>query len=98
MRASGRDLVLCVPEARRHLTEKAYADKLKAALENATGARLRLTFELAAADASLAEQGRRERADQKAKAEAEFRGEPFVRDTIARFDARIRPDSIKRVP
>ena len=30
-------------------------------------------------------------------AEAAFRNEPFVRDVVARFDATIKPDSIKRV-
>ena len=29
--------------------------------------------------------------------EAAFRGEPFVQDVLARFDAKIRPDSIKPV-
>ena len=90
--------MLALPEAQRHLTDKAYADKLKAALDEATGGKLRLAFELASgADASLAAQERRERAEQKAKTEAAFRDEPFVRDVVARFDARINPDSIKPV-
>ena len=98
VRCTGRDLVLAVPEAQRHLTDKAYADKLRAALDDATGAKVRLTFELASsAEASLAAQARRERADQKAKTEAAFREEPFVREVVARFDATINPDSIKRV-
>ena len=49
------------------------------------------------AEASLAAQERRERAEQKAKTEAAFRDEPFVRDVLARFDAKIKPDSIKPV-
>jgi DNA polymerase-3 subunit gamma/tau len=98
VRCTGRDLVLGVAEAQRHLTATAYADKLKAALDDATGVKVRLTFEIASsAEASLAAQARRERADQKAKAEAEFRDEPFVRDVVAKFDATIKPDSIKRV-
>ena len=98
VRCTGRELVLGVPEAQRHLTDKAYADKLRAALDSATGAKVRLSFEFASnADASLAAQARRERAEQKASAEAAFRDEPFVRDVVARFDATIKPDSIKRV-
>ena len=99
VRSTGRDLVLRVAEAQRHLTDKAYADKLRAALEGAIGGKLRLSFEVAVgAEASLAAQARRERAEQKAKVEAEFLGEPFVREVVARFDAKVRPDSIKRVP
>jgi DNA polymerase-3 subunit gamma/tau len=99
VRCSGRDLVLAVPETQRHLTDKAYADKLKAALDEATGIKVRLAFEVSStADASLAAQARRERAEQKARTEAQFRDEPFVRDVVARFDAKINPDSIKPVP
>jgi DNA polymerase III subunit gamma/tau len=98
VRCAGRDLVLGVPEAQWHLTDKAYADKLKAALDDATATKVRLTFEMTSnAEASLAAQARRERADQKAKTESTFREEPFVREVVARFDATIKPDSIKRV-
>jgi DNA polymerase-3 subunit gamma/tau len=98
VRCAGRELVLAVPEAQKHLTDKPYAEKLKAALEDATGMRLRVLFELAsAAEASLSAQMRRERAEQKAKAEAQFRAEPFVSEVIARFDAKVKPDSVKPV-
>jgi DNA polymerase-3 subunit gamma/tau len=98
LRGSARELVLAVPESQRHLTEKAYADKLKAALDEATGVKVRLTFELSgSADTSLAAQARRERAEQKAKTEAQFRDEPFVRDVVARFEATVNPHSIKPV-
>jgi len=98
VRCTGRELVLGIPQAQRHLTDNAYADKLRAALDSATGVKVRLSFEFASdADASLAAQARRERAEQKASAEAAFRNEPFVRDVVARFDATIKPDSIKRV-
>jgi DNA polymerase-3 subunit gamma/tau len=99
VRANAREVVLALPEAQRHLTDKAYVDKLVAALAEATGAKPRIVFELASsADHSLAAQDRRERADQKAKTEAAFRDEPFVRDVLARFSATIRPDSIKPDP
>ena len=98
LRCEGRELLLGLPEAQRHLTDRAYADKLRTAIEEATGAKLRITFEISStADSSLAAQERRERADEKARTEAAFRDEPFVRDVLTRFDARIRPDSIKPV-
>ncbi len=95
-RTEGRELVLAIPEAQRHLTERAFADKLRAALESALGGRVRLSFEtIAEAESSLAAQERRERTELKAKNEAAFREEPFVRDVLSRFDARVRPDSVK---
>jgi DNA polymerase-3 subunit gamma/tau len=95
---SGNVLTLALPAAQRHLADKAYADKLKAGLEHATGRKLMLAFEVGStAEASLAAQKQREQAEQKSKTEAEFRGEPFVRDLLERFDAKIRPDSIKPI-
>jgi DNA polymerase-3 subunit gamma/tau len=95
---AGNELVLAVPEASRHLTDKAYADKLKAALDEAFGRRMRLRFDVGgAATASLAVVEKRERAEAQSKTEAAFRDDPFVQDVLARFDARIKPDSIKPV-
>jgi DNA polymerase-3 subunit gamma/tau len=95
---AGNELVLAVPEASRHLTEKAYADKLKAALDEALGRRVRLRFDVGgAATASLAVLEKRERAESQSKTEAAFRDDPFVQDVLARFDAKIKPDSIKPV-
>ena len=71
-----------MPVAHKHLADKAYADKLKSALEQATGRRL-LAFEVGAAtETSLAATEKRERAEAKAKGEAAFRDEPFVRDLL----------------
>ena len=98
VRCEGRELVLGLPEAQRHLTDKSYVDKLKAALDDATGSKLRLSFELGSGvDASLAARDKRERAKQTAKTEATFRDEPFVREVLARFDAKIRPGSVKPI-
>ena len=53
----GNALTLALPAAHKHLADKVYADKLKAALEQATGRKLLLAFEVgAAAEASLAAQ------------------------------------------
>jgi len=93
---SGNEIVLAVPEAARHLTDKAYTDKLKTALDDALGRRIRLRFDVdATAGATLAAQEKRERAEAKAKTEAAFRDDPFVQDVLSRFDATIKPESIK---
>ena len=96
---NGNVLTLALAASHKHLADRNYADKLKLALEEDTGRRLLISFEVGAADQStLAGQERRERAEQKAKDEARFRDEPFVRDVLDRFEARIKPDSIKPVP
>jgi DNA polymerase III subunit gamma/tau len=94
----GNVLTLALPAAHKHLTDRAYSDKLKIALDQATGRKWLLAFEVGAvAESSLAAQEKRARSEQQAKTEAAFREEPFVRDVLERFDARIRPDSIKPV-
>ncbi len=98
IRIDGPLVVLAVPASHKHLVDPKYADKLRLALEQACGRKLKLAFEIAeVADASLAAQEKRERAEAKAKTEAAFRDEPFVRDVVARFDAKVRPDSVKPV-
>jgi len=95
---AGNVLTLALPVAHKHLADKTYSDKLKVALDSATGRKWLLAFEVGAqADSSLAAQEKRARSEQQAKTEAQFRAEPFVRDVLERFDATIRPDSIKPV-
>ena len=95
---AGNELVLAVSENARHLTDKPYADKLKAALEQALGKRVRLRFEVGeVADTTLAAQEKREREAARASTEAAFRDDPFVQDVLSRFDARIKPNSVKPV-
>ena len=92
---AGHALTLALPVAHKHLADKTYADKLKAALEQATGHRVLLAFEVgAAADSSLAATGKRERAEAQARGEAAFREEPFVRDLLAKFDGQVKTDTI----
>ena len=93
---AGNALTLALPAAYKHLADKAYSDKLKLALEQATGRKVLLAFEVGApAESSLAATEKRERAEANAKREAAFREEPFVRDLVAKFDGQVRTDSIK---
>jgi DNA polymerase-3 subunit gamma/tau len=92
----GNALSLAIPATHKHLADKAYADKLKAALEAATGRKLLLAFEIGeSSDGSLAAIARREREQARAEGEAAFRSEPFVRDLVARFDATVRVETIE---
>jgi DNA polymerase-3 subunit gamma/tau len=95
---AGNEFVLAVPEASRHLTDRAYADKLKLAIEQVLGRRVRLRFEIGGAAATtLAAQEKRERDAAQAKTDAAFRDDPFVQDVLSRFDARIKPNSVKPI-
>ena len=92
----GNALTLAVPAAQRHLADRAYADKLKLALDAATGRKWLLAFEIGeAGHASLAAQERRRRDEAQAAGEAAFRGEPFVRDLLQRFDGTVRVETIE---
>ena len=91
----GNAVALAIPASHKHLADRAYADKLKAALDAATGRKLLLAFEIGEpGDGSLAAQERRQRAQAKAEGEAAFRNEPFVRDLVERFNATVRTDTI----
>ncbi len=93
----GNTLTLALPASHKHLADKAYADKLGAVLERACGRRVMLAFEVGESTAgSLASQREREREEDKARTEAQFREEPFVREAMTRFGATVRPDTIKR--
>lgn len=95
---SGSEFVLALPEAARHLTDKPYSDALRLAIEQALGRRVRLRFEFGGvAESSLAAKEKRERDAEKAKTEAAFRDDPFVQDVLSRFEARIKPNSIKPI-
>src|SRR4051794_2187829 len=84
---AGNALTLALPASHKHLADKAYADKLKGALESAAGRKLLLAFEVGeSTDASLAARERRARDEAKANGEQAFREEPFVRDLLTRFD------------
>ncbi len=92
----GNALSLAIPASHKHLADKAYADKLKGALEAATGRKLLLAFEIGdSGEGSLAAAERRERAQARAEGEAAFRNEPFVRELVARFDATVKPETIE---
>jgi DNA polymerase III subunit gamma/tau len=93
---TGNEIILALPEGSRHLSAKTYVDKLRVALEAALGRRLRLRIDVAStASATLAAREKQERLEARAKTEAAFRDDPFVKDVLTRFEASIRPDSIK---
>ncbi|MFO1413995.1 MAG: hypothetical protein U1F10_08840 [Burkholderiales bacterium] len=96
---TGNALTLALPVAHKHLADKAYADKLKHALEQATGRKLLLAFEVGGpVEASLAANEKRERAQAQANGVAAFTEEPFVRELITRFDGQVGTDTVAPLP
>ncbi|MEO8630746.1 MAG: DNA polymerase III subunit gamma/tau [Betaproteobacteria bacterium] len=95
---AGERLFLMVPEAHRHLLEKPYRDKLQAALEEHFGRRLRLEFTLGQATGNTpAERDDQERqARQRIAIEAIDR-DPFVRELVENFDARVIDESVRPI-
>ena len=93
---AGAVVNLALPASHKHLADRAYSDKLKVALEQATGRRLILAFEVGeATPSSLAATERRARDERLERAQNDFRDEPFVRDLVDRFDGTVRTESIK---
>jgi DNA polymerase-3 subunit gamma/tau len=96
VREDGGRLELMVPEAHRHLLDQAYRDKLQAALEERYGRKLRLHFALGANSGNTpAELDDKERQARQRRAIETIEGDPFVREVVENFDARVLDDSIR---
>jgi DNA polymerase-3 subunit gamma/tau len=89
---------LRIARAHQHLLRGPHQERLKAALEQHLGAKLRLSIQVAddagASPAALASRDRRER---QAQAIAEIEQDPFVRELVETFDARVVDSTIKPV-
>ena len=89
---------LRVPHAQRHLNDRAYQDRLKAVLEQHLGAGIRLQIDVGAGNGNtLAEVRTRENEQRLSAAAAAIDGDPFVRDLVENFGARIMTSTIKPV-
>jgi len=87
---------LRVPEAHRHLLEKHYRDKLQGAVEEHFGRRVRLDFTLGEATGNTpAERADQERQIRQRGAIEAIDQDPFVRELVENFDARVIDGSIR---
>jgi DNA polymerase-3 subunit gamma/tau len=95
-RLDAQAIELRLPKAHERLLEKAYEERLKAALKKHFGLGVLISIGVGEANGSspsaLAE---RERERQQAKAIAEIEQDPFVRHLVENFDARVNENSIK---
>jgi DNA polymerase III subunit gamma/tau len=87
---------LRIPKMHEHLLDKPYPDRLRSALQQYFGAPLRVTISVGEEEgkspAAIAE---REREQRQAQAVAEIEQDPFVRELVENFDARIVESTIK---
>jgi DNA polymerase III subunit gamma/tau len=87
---------LRIARAHQHLLNGPHQDRLKAALEQHFGTKLRLAVQVAddagASPAALADRDRQQR---QAQATAEIEQDPFVRELMETFDARVVDSTIK---
>jgi DNA polymerase-3 subunit gamma/tau len=89
-RHEGTLFELVVPHAKGHLADRGYVDKLRAALEQHLGARISLKVAVGAAKGStVAEQESKRREDRQSAADQAVQGDPFVRDLVDIFDAKV---------
>jgi DNA polymerase-3 subunit gamma/tau len=97
--ADGR-IELRVPDAHKHLMEKAYQDKLRAVLKERFGALLRRVEITVGAAGGLtpAELDTRERQARQSDAIAAIEGDPFVRELVEDLGGRIVQDSVRPLP
>jgi DNA polymerase-3 subunit gamma/tau len=87
---------LKIAQSHQHLLDGPYQDRLKAALEQYLGGRLKLVIQLAdSAGASPAAIADRDKQQRQAQAVAAIEKDPFVRELVDTFDARIVGSSIK---
>ena len=87
---------LIVPEAHKHLLDAAYREKLKSALEERFGPlRLDVSVGQATDGTTLAEREDRERVERQTRATESIERDPFVRDLVENFDARVIDGSIR---
>ncbi|MDB5812594.1 MAG: dnaX [Betaproteobacteria bacterium] len=92
------ELQLKVPHAQRHLNSRAYQERLKAALEQHLGGKLKLDIQVGPGNGNtLAEIRDRDNEQKLNTAAAAIDGDPFVRDLIENFGARVLPSTIKPV-
>ena len=93
---AGDAVTLRVGEAHKHLLDRAYQDKLVAALRDKYGATLDVTFEIGAAAEQTPQQVRsRIKEARQAEAVAAIESDPFVRELVDHFGGQIDATSIQ---
>jgi len=92
------EIGFCVPELHKHLLDKTYQDRLQAAVREYLGKPVRLKFSVGIVTGmSPAEQENREKQEKQSQAIAAIESDPFVRELVENFDAKLIVSSIKPI-
>jgi len=95
-RVAGGVMELTVPAMHKHLLEKSYQEKLATAIQEYLGQPYKLLISVGdATGQSAAAMEERERQAKQARAVQAIEGDPFVRDLVENFDAKLIQSSIK---
>ena len=93
---AGDAVTLRLGETHKHLLDRAYQDKLVAALQDKYGAALKITFEIGAAAEQTPQQVRtRIKEARQAEAVAAIESDPFVRELVDQFGGQIDASTIQ---
>jgi len=95
---NGGGLQLRIPEPHKHLLEKSYQEKLKLALHDYFGERITVTFAIGGGSGNTpAEKEHREKQERQMSAIQAIEKDPFVRELVENFDAKVIDSSIKPI-
>jgi DNA polymerase-3 subunit gamma/tau len=95
---SADEIEFCVPDIHRHLLDRAYQHRLQTALREHLGKSVRLKFSVGVGTGmSPAEVENREKQEKQSQAIAAIESDPFVRDLVEHFDAKLIMSSIKPI-
>lgn len=91
-------LELCVPDEHKHLMEKPYQERLRAAVAECLGSSLAIGFSIGSVTGiTPAKLEHQEKQMRQAEAIAAIEQDPFVRELIENFDAQVIESTIKPV-
>jgi DNA polymerase-3 subunit gamma/tau len=92
------EIEFCVPDIHRHLLDRTYQARLQAALREHLGKPVRLKFSVGIITGmSPAELEIREKQEKQSQAIAAIESDPFVRELVENFDAKLIVSSIKPI-
>jgi DNA polymerase-3 subunit gamma/tau len=95
---SPNEIEFCVPEIHKHLLDKTYQNRMQAALREHLGKPVRLKFSVGSITGiTAAELEHREKQQKQSHAIAAIESDPFVRDMVEHFDAKLIVSSIKPI-
>lgn len=97
-RAGSNEIEFCVPQTHKHLLNKDYQDRVQTALRAYLGKPVRLKFSVGVVTGMTpAELENREKQDRQSQAITAVESDPFVRELMEQFDAKLIVSSIKPI-